>query len=1059
MTILWRLIRLVFRLRLKSQGYIFKTRKHLILLSTVFFLSNSILAQCDLTDGGILAGTCNNNATLSDPTDDHFSFSLNPVGSNIGATYSVSGDITGSGISYGAPAIFDNSTNGYVATTDLAITITDDADPSCTLDIIVEAPGSCSTCNFSDVDIVVSVCDDGGTTIDPTDDTFTFTLEPSGVLSANYNVSGMITQTNISGAGPATFNNSGAGYSASTDLYLTLTDENDSTCISNVTVLAPGVCSACLIDTSNASLIWKESFENLDTLTQTYVGTIGYYGTNPFYQNYAWNGAGGTLCRYNPPNNSNSGVIPSDDSIGLLSSTVCYGKNISSYGGGVSNTNASSLSCNSTGNVSDGNWAWNFGYLGDDSLKFKFNCSDFTAGKKYFFVFDLGSDNNLYYLADGAQDLTLQYSDSEGLIDEKKINLDGLNTWQTDYFQFCPPARCGSECSVGSFNITIKQPSEIKNGIIIDNIRILESDCQIFSSAGEDESTVKVLCSNEPGFNLFDELAGTPSTNGYWSDANLQNGYQGTFDPVSMGSGTFSYIVESEAGCKMSACTFTNIKSTPAPPNMENIVLCTGASFAPLTAQCGQANCLEGVPTSETMTFLGSSFGAVSSSDGTETVSTSTTPIGNNLMSIDEVCITFDVNYRLTGDVCGATSNYYLDASTIEFNLTTPDGTVIDIVNQFDFSIDYSSYTTHPEYTMCFSDVANTAAPATLTNGSFLPPAASFSSQYALSQNSCIPADGTYALTSSTLSNLGSPCISSFSVKITSQPCKVDEMVKWYGSDANCEADFASGAFSSSNTYDPLASFTLNSSVASENCFHASCNCNGCESETNQSIVTIIGYENVTVTQICDTSTVLMAQAEDYQLEVCFDAPIQGPTPKFTLELLRPGSLIPLIFGKFNYSSLVGGATGNCITISHPSFDARDLETGIEISIVDADLNGESCFTYQFDETSCCTGTKKPDPSFDLPDLTCGEDFVLNPIDNNSNTSATSTGSWSGNGLYLIVGGAVPSSTTPTIDQSKVILDLDYSLTYNLISETGCTNNITHSFILPSTCEADAGKF
>ena len=59
---------------------------------------------CNMTDPGI-AISCDDNGTPLDATDDTFSFSLNPDGLRFGSTYTVSGDITGSG-SYGSPTVF-----------------------------------------------------------------------------------------------------------------------------------------------------------------------------------------------------------------------------------------------------------------------------------------------------------------------------------------------------------------------------------------------------------------------------------------------------------------------------------------------------------------------------------------------------------------------------------------------------------------------------------------------------------------------------------------------------------------------------------------------------------------------------------------------------------------------------------------------------------------------------------------------------------------------------------------------------------------------------------------
>ena len=108
-------------------------------------VSNSLLI-CNLASAGLEVSACNNNGTNTDSSDDFFTFSLNPTGSNLGATYSVSGDVTANNISYGSATTFDNSGNNFlISDGNLTITITDDASGDCQIvDLQVTAPSSCS---------------------------------------------------------------------------------------------------------------------------------------------------------------------------------------------------------------------------------------------------------------------------------------------------------------------------------------------------------------------------------------------------------------------------------------------------------------------------------------------------------------------------------------------------------------------------------------------------------------------------------------------------------------------------------------------------------------------------------------------------------------------------------------------------------------------------------------------------------------------------------------------------------------------------------------------------
>ncbi len=91
---------------------------------------------CDMSDPGI-AFSCDDNGTPMDASDDTFSFTLNPDGLRFGSTYTVSGDVTGTG-TYGAPVSF-----GPFPSSDLSKTIT-----------IADDTGNCG---LVDVEVSVSV--------------------------------------------------------------------------------------------------------------------------------------------------------------------------------------------------------------------------------------------------------------------------------------------------------------------------------------------------------------------------------------------------------------------------------------------------------------------------------------------------------------------------------------------------------------------------------------------------------------------------------------------------------------------------------------------------------------------------------------------------------------------------------------------------------------------------------------------------------------------------------------------------------------------------------------
>ncbi len=75
---------------------------------------------------------CISNGTENE-NDDAFTFMVNPTGMGLGASYSVSGDVTASSVSYGTPAIFDNGGAGFLKSNGgISITVTDDSNANIT---------------------------------------------------------------------------------------------------------------------------------------------------------------------------------------------------------------------------------------------------------------------------------------------------------------------------------------------------------------------------------------------------------------------------------------------------------------------------------------------------------------------------------------------------------------------------------------------------------------------------------------------------------------------------------------------------------------------------------------------------------------------------------------------------------------------------------------------------------------------------------------------------------------------------------------------------------------
>ncbi|OQX02854.1 MAG: hypothetical protein BWK73_41305 [Thiothrix lacustris] len=91
-----------------------------------------------------VTSACNNNGTPSNASDDKFTYKITATGSNVGATYSITGGDTYANRSYGTE---HTSTNSFpISGGNLALTLTDDTTASCTLsNITVTAPATCSS--------------------------------------------------------------------------------------------------------------------------------------------------------------------------------------------------------------------------------------------------------------------------------------------------------------------------------------------------------------------------------------------------------------------------------------------------------------------------------------------------------------------------------------------------------------------------------------------------------------------------------------------------------------------------------------------------------------------------------------------------------------------------------------------------------------------------------------------------------------------------------------------------------------------------------------------------
>ena len=115
-----------------------------ILISVFVLTGIGAYAQCSLSSAGLNNISCYPNGTALNTSDDQIVFSLNPMGSGIGATYNVtvsSGSVVPTSGTYGSVKWFRLNA-GSAGAGNVTITITDGSDPGCTVNATIIDPGS-----------------------------------------------------------------------------------------------------------------------------------------------------------------------------------------------------------------------------------------------------------------------------------------------------------------------------------------------------------------------------------------------------------------------------------------------------------------------------------------------------------------------------------------------------------------------------------------------------------------------------------------------------------------------------------------------------------------------------------------------------------------------------------------------------------------------------------------------------------------------------------------------------------------------------------------------------
>jgi len=263
--------------------------------------------DCDCPDCGISAVDlviqgCNDNGTTSTVADDFFTFTLDVTQNDIdnfsngftfdGSTLGLSTSETGIydiGIGYTSPSININSVGAQSVT----LTLMDQDDSSCIIEVDLDIPMTCSVPNCQIVNVMHTVfpCDDEGTTDDPRDDTFGFSLsiiqgDPNS-FNSGFTFDGTAlglsaTESGAYGLSGYSINDIAIGTLAGTTVTVTIVDIDDPLCTNQVEILIPELCSdpVCNIMTELTNLVCDNAGTPGDATDDTYSFDVMVTGEN-----------------------------------------------------------------------------------------------------------------------------------------------------------------------------------------------------------------------------------------------------------------------------------------------------------------------------------------------------------------------------------------------------------------------------------------------------------------------------------------------------------------------------------------------------------------------------------------------------------------------------------------------------------------------------------------------------------------------------------------------------------------------------------------------------------
>ncbi|HMQ96940.1 MAG TPA: DUF11 domain-containing protein [Candidatus Nanoperiomorbaceae bacterium] len=197
----------------------------------------SDICEIDLTASNII---CDDNGTPGDPTDDVFYFDVYVNGN---ANTSISWTSYIDGVAIWTQRGYDR-TEPYgpfpISGGAVTVVVIDDVNADCTESITVQAPESCSDDCGIQVEVINTVCNNNGTPTDPSDDTFTATLN---IIGNNAGNGGWIASNGSAGAYGLVTNFGPFPIGNGANVTVIFTDALDNDCSTVIALTPPTTCS------------------------------------------------------------------------------------------------------------------------------------------------------------------------------------------------------------------------------------------------------------------------------------------------------------------------------------------------------------------------------------------------------------------------------------------------------------------------------------------------------------------------------------------------------------------------------------------------------------------------------------------------------------------------------------------------------------------------------------------------------------------------------------------------------------------------------------------------